>query len=379
MAFAHTAAKAKADTKKGVNENDSLATRRMNHALHGEFHFIPKKEKAEYRASALPFCPILHLEASKLNDTEIKEKPVVGWRQNFYLDIGTTVHALWQRVLTRAVRDRGASVKTKPYGAWKCTHCWRELPAQFLPEPCNCGPYTEKQFVELRIEQVKRTHPTFDPKQVAAAAKYEYRSVGCYPDWDYVEVSIEWEGLTGHVDYIEYYPDYNYWNVTDLKTAGSQAVKYAEKQLPVVKNIFQIETYAAILPCLFDEITHINEYSLFYHTRESATQHHFYTMKWDQKRCDRAWRRIDRWSLGYAASVKYLAKPKHDPDAMLDVVNTRPCFDDKSYDREMLPGFVYEDKKGECRYKKFCTTCEGPTLARKLYAAIEERVANHKD
>lgn len=312
----------------------------MAHALQGSFHPIPTEEKSSFRASALPYCPILHIDAAARNAAGIKNKPSVGWKDQFYLEIGTTAHRLWQRVLTRAARDPKAPIKVKPYGGWICSHCKRELPTQFLPEPCDCDPYS---------------------------------------DWDYVEVNILYEGLSGHVDYIEFYPDTRHWQVWDLKTAMSHAVDNPVNKLPVLKNVFQIEAYCALLPDLIPEITHINEYSLLYHTRESASKWYSYRIEWDEAREKRTWKRIKRWRDGFFYAQEYLAEKRHRPEILLDVINVRPCINLQSWEREMLPAFVYGDGTGSCPYLNLCTSCESSTLVRKVYSLLEERIQEHKN
>lgn len=382
MGFANTDASSKAVRKRGNDPDEPDSTRWFRHALSGVFHSIPTEEKADFRCSGLPYCPLLYIDAKRRNEAYVFDKPSVGWREQFYLSLGTTAHELWQRVMTRAARDPKAPVKVKPFGAWHCTHCKRELPPQFLPAPCGCGPYTEQSFLETRALQMRKLLPTQAhrdwPCLTAAeikAIKLEFKYIGPRSEWEYVEVGVEYKGLSGHIDYIAYFPASDRWIVVDLKTATSVAVKSPDKNLPVLKNIFQIETYAALLPKLFKEISHISEYSLLYHTRESATQWHSSRVDWTKERNDRAWRRIERWTAGHAYANEYLAG-KHDAEILLDVVDQRPCLSEKSYLREMHPAFIY-DNQSECVYKDLCTKCEAHTLVKKWYARLQDRLDDH--
>lgn len=381
MAFLHTAAHAKALAKKGKDENDPISTRYMKHALGESFHPIPTKEKDELRASSLPFCPILYIEAKKKNKLLVKDKPSVGWRDSFYLEIGTTAHALWQRVLTRAARDPKAPIKAKPYGGWQCTHCKRELKPQFLPEPCDCndgGEYTEKEFVEMRLWQNKKAYIKQDIETETKAYKWEFKTLGPFTEWDYIEVHITYKGFSGHIDYIVYYPDYDRWTVFDLKTCMSTAITNPDKTLPILKNIFQIETYCTLLPKLIPLITHVSEYSLLYHTRESASKWYSSRVEWNDTRDKRAMKRVNRWCNGFAYANEYLEETRHDPDTLYDVINVRPCVDNKSWEREQLPAYIYEDGgQGKCPYLGECTDCEGDKLVRRIYAKMEERLHTH--
>jgi hypothetical protein len=587
MSFLKTAAAAKVAKAKGKDESEPTSLRYFRHALGTPFHPVPTKEKDELRASSLPFCAIIYLEAKMKNAAHIPNKPH-AWKDKFYLEIGTKTHELWQRTMTRAARDSSAPIKAKPFGGWKCTHCKRELPPQFLPEPCKCGPYTESRFIALRIKQntrsaeierlperwrdvagyeglysvsdwgrvrsearwvrrganhllikekilqqslcgktvyykvnlskngAQKTHSvhklvadaflpapkngetdirhldsvstnnyyenlargtrsenvsdsisvgthrigeyststltarqvftirkrhqegwsqadladsfnisddivdnivnfkTWKPeKYVASLAemrkqgrgdseaygrlydewcdltgtaytedpdiagyKREYRELGPNPDFDYVEASIFYKGLSGHIDWICYFPETDWWLVVDLKTASSAAVKAPEKNLPVIKNIFQIETYAALLPKLYPEITHISEYSLLYMTRDSATQWHSCNQTWGEARNKRAWKRINRWVKSFAFANEYLDAGKHDAEIMLDVIDHRPCLSEKSYSREMSCVYQYSPE-GECPYKELCCGSEGQALVKKIYARMQDRLDDH--
>jgi hypothetical protein len=74
-------------------------------------------------------------------------------------------------------------------------------------------------------------------------------------------------------------------------------------------------------------------------------------------------------------AVKYL-EGKHNPDALLDVIDYRPCVSKKSWEREMLPNFAYAG--GMCPYMGLCTECESQKLVDQIYAKMEERLHDHK-
>jgi len=370
MGFSHTAASIKARDKRGGNVNDPMVVRRLKHAMDGKFHDIPVYEKDEFRASALPFCPILFIEAKKKNQLGRHEQPTTSWFGSFYTSLGTATHEHWQRVMTRAARAKSSPFKVKPFGAWKCTHCKRELLPQFLPAVCKCGPYSLKQFMDLRRSQHVSPLP-LNERDVA----FEYKMLGPYPEWDYVELTVNWKGLSGHIDYVEYYPSEDYWTVIDLKTAATDAVKYPDRNLPILKNVFQIEYYAYVLPKLFRQITHISDYVLQYQTRESANQWYPYRVEWTDSKEAIVSARVSRWVTGYKHAVKYL-ESKHNPDALLDVIDYRPCLSKKSWEREMLPNFAYAG--GMCPYMGLCTECESQKLVDQVYARMEERLHDHK-
>ena len=369
MGFGHTLARKKADDRKGLTVTDSLPIRRIKYSMDAKVKAVPTKEKDSFRSSALPYCPILALEAKRKNLAHIHTK-AFAWKDKYYLKIGTVVHEIWQEIFTNAALDENISVEVKPFGAWKCSHCHKELTPRFLPKYiCDCNndrDYTEDEFISLR----KLQH-CYDDNTVK-----EYEDMGPTPFWLYVELGFEFNGLTGHVDFVEYYPDTDYWVVYDLKTATLQVVKSPDKQLPVVKNVFQIEAYCVILPQVFKEITHIDEYILLYQSRDSATQYYPYSVKWTDDKLDRAEKRLTRWCNGNKFVNEYMQEKRHDPEIFLDIVDTRPCYSDSSYEREMSHQFTYENP-GYCPYKRICTTCEGSILGKKLHGAIEENLHTH--
>lgn len=370
MSFLHTTARRKAADKDGRNPDDPLMTRRFKHALGGEFHKVPLYKPDEFRASALPFCPVLHVEHRIFNqmqsfnyDTTNEVKNAVSWFNGFYTTIGTDTHTHWQRVMARSARV--SPTKVKPYGGWECTHCKKKLPPQFQPAPHDCGPYSESQFIFER----KKTENKSERDLIR-----EYRELGPYPEWDYIELTVTDGAFSGHIDWLEYFVDEDKWCVSDLKTGTLNAVMNPEKNLPVVKNIFQIEQYAYLLPLSFKAVTRIDEYCLLYQARDNSNKWHPYTVAWSQERKTRAEVRANRWKRGHGAASDFLKKFHNEQETYKDlipVVDARPCLTDKSYLREMGPSFTYE--KTECPNKALCTRCEGDTLAKRLYAVILDR------
>jgi hypothetical protein len=246
------------------------------------------------------------------------------------------------------------------------------LECQFLPKyrhSCNANkPYTRGDF--RRKQKLLYPH-TFDEYEIDK----KFDQIGPEPFWDYVELEFEYNGFTGHIDYIEYYPATNKWVIWDLKTAMTKAVNNPKTELPVLTNVFQIESYAVVLPLIIKEITHIDEYILLYQTRESATNWEPYRVEWTDERKERATKRVTRWTKGFFHATDYINEG-YTEKVMQAVVSQRPCISDKSYEREMLPKF----KDGKpCPYYSLCTKIEGPALAKKLYATLEDRLDDHRD
>jgi hypothetical protein len=354
--------------------DDPVSIRRMKFTLdrRTKFRPVPTKAKVDFRASGLPYCPIYNLSNIKKNKVYI---PEVGksWFDTFFTAIGTVVHERWQDIYTRAAEDPKIPMKVRPFGAWVCSHCYKKLEPSFLPKHiCDCNndqDYTLKEFLSLRRKQ----HHISNDEGLEPYYK-QYEELGPTQHWLYVEVGFKYKGLSGHVDYIEYYPNEDRWVVYDLKTATLAAVKGEDKTLPVVKNIYQIESYCVILPKVFKQITHISEYMLLYQARDSALQQFPYVAEWTQDREARATKRLNRYIKGHDFVVEYLQEKTHNPEIMADIVGSRPCYSEKSYMREMHTAFLDDETQSKCKYKHLCTTCEGSKLAKKLYSVISDEL-----
>lgn len=368
MSFKNIAPTKKRAKQLGEDTTDPMPVRRMRHALNGAFSPFPKRIRTELRSSSLPFCPILFADGERKNDEGWAEDSSVSWRGQFYLDIGTAAHTLWQRVLTRAAVE--APMNVKPYGSWSCSHCGKEKFHCFLPEPCQCGPrgdgsYTKTEFYALQ----RKKNPLLTDRKLRDL----FDIFGPYSEWEYVEIGFDYKGLTGHIDYIEYYPDTDYWMIWDLKTAMSKAVNNPKGELPVVKNIFQIEAYAHILPQVVPAIPKIDAYALLYHTRESSSLWEPYLIDWTPDRNERAAKRVNRWVNGHNAAEDYM---EHQTTANLQkVVSMRPCLSEKSYKREMACVF---DFKANCKFLDLCTNYESRELAERLAVKLDESLDEHR-
>jgi hypothetical protein len=367
MGFGHIEGKKKLEEKRGGNVLEPVPVRRLRHAMSGDFSYAPTGIRTDFRSSSLPFCPILYIDGERKNKIGHLQQPLVSWQKQFYLDIGTAAHELWQRVLTRAADH--APMEVDPFGSWKCTHCNKLIKNRFLPDPHKCGPhkngvYTLAEFADQQ-----------DPNMTGYEIKKLYGIRGPFAQWDYVEVDFEYKGLTGHTDWIEYYPQDDAYAILDLKTAGSKAVSSPEKELPVLKNVLQIETYCYIIPKLPEltkYIPRIDHYVLPYQTRESPNQWHPYHVEWTDEREVRAGKRVNRWTKGFKLAKDYMAKPSL--NALQDVVEVRPCISEKSYDREMSCKFEFG---GRCEYVNICTKYEASQLTKRLSLALDASVDEH--
>jgi hypothetical protein len=95
----------------------------------------PGPFKRAFRPSGFPYCPVLDAMTGPED---------MDYGKAFYLDIGTTVHALMQEYISRSARGR-----TSVYANWKCKECGGDHLFTPLPYVCAfCGADSEKLAYE---------------------------------------------------------------------------------------------------------------------------------------------------------------------------------------------------------------------------------------
>lgn len=131
----------------------------------------------KFRTSSMPFCPILFSMSSGHGS--------VDYGSQFYFSVGTVLHELIQNSASR-----GRVGSRILWGDWKCTGCKKIHHACHKPkELCKCG----------KPDQ-------FSPRQ----------NKGGEREWLYEEVTIEYKGLSGHIDGIVEVAPNKYW-IIDFK------------------------------------------------------------------------------------------------------------------------------------------------------------------
>ena len=360
MGFSKTSAGVKAQEKIQAKKALPRPLKRMAKAREAAFtHEL--KDPAKFRSSSLPYCPIIFArETINRYVNGVRPSPVTYF-QRFYTTIGTAMHLLWQEVLGAKNED------SKPFGSWKHLD-------------------TGEVFTDCFQPKSRRKFPSL------------------LPEWEYVEIEMEYKGLSCHVDFVEFYPktidnrtgevEEEFWVIWDLKTAMSDACKKPEEYLPVIKNVFQIETYMCIFELEFG--IRPKYYGLDYQARESHANSHPHLVEWTDKKRAVAMKRLESWADNHKKAQKFVSvmeqmldqapdrpdtpdpvpaartySPSAAHAAMLPLVESRPCQTKDQYERIMAPCLVFE---GGCRHAKLCTNQAGNRLALSLLEAITPRV-----
>lgn len=344
MGFSKTIAGKKGVDRHAEKMSQPLPVIRMKDALKKPFkEEIPDPPK--FRSSSLPYCPIVYAREMLKLHVRGPEPKKLTYFDRFYTTIGTAMHLLWQEVLA------APNEYAKPFGSWKNLKTGEEI------------------------------LDTFRPKT---------------GEWEYVEIEMEYRGLSCHVDFVEYYKDFGRFNddikgdgyvIWDLKSAQIEAIKTPEKSFPVIKNVFQIESYM----CIFEHLFGIRPrfYGLFYQARDSHTQHHPHLIEWTDKKRAAAWKRLDAWADTHEMAKRHVktmvamldqaswrdgAIPAQKTysharacQSMTELVEARPCQTPDQYERIMAPCFFYE---GGCRHAKQCTKQTGQRLVMTLVEAL---------
>jgi hypothetical protein len=286
----------------------------------------PNRRLPEFRISAFPFCPLLFIG-------DPGEFEAV-YTSDFYFRHGTTEHELIQHAMAHSVNAH------LMYGHWAC----------------SCDEKHERL-------QEWTTKPKIKCKKCGKI------------DWNYVEVTVEYNGLKGHVDMIYRVPDYLQkptsklnrggigWRfiVKDLKTsnlpempkkaASDWTARSAamSKKYPIPANVIQIKSYAAILRKQYK--LNVCGTSLAYLDRSgpvrSRKNFHTVTETW-KKGNDELWLgRLDAATDTIKDALKVrdalMAKKKPLMPALRRLVDQRPCRNRKQHDDYMAARFYYDD------------------------------------
>jgi hypothetical protein len=122
-------------------EEEKQLLEEVHELFDGTYSVIrPGPWKRAFRPSGFPYCPVLDAMTGPEN---------MDYGKAFYLDIGTTVHALMQEYIARSARGR-----TNVFANWKCKDCGGEHIFTPIPYVCAfCGADSEKLgYEELAFE-----------------------------------------------------------------------------------------------------------------------------------------------------------------------------------------------------------------------------------
>lgn len=275
---------------------------------------LPSSRQESFRCSSLPFCPIRNfLQMKKREDS---------YGMDFYTLTGTALHELMQKwmPLTEQARNR-------VFGGWDCMACGVMHDPQPMPREC--------------------------PACKAHVSKLKYR-----------EVSVSYNGLSGHVDFLYEWsrgqlvlPDFK--STSLIHSRNKYPHNWREHYPPSQNYIVQIRSYAVMLREQYG--LNITALALIFIDRsrkiENHKDFHIVTYPWDEvlhekwkKKLDRACennRLLTRLQQRIEAADGYSDKAMNTLRKMID---NRPCFSETSWRTWMKKGFF----KGECEMLPSC-------------------------
>ena len=285
----------------------------MLEAASGE---VVNKVQPQFRCSSLPFCPLVNL----LLDTR-KE----SYSMDFYTSIGTAMHDLHQKWIPKT------RFKDRVYGHWACKSCGQVHEGKdgrpiTMPADCrDCGP----------------------------------------SDFTYVEVTVNYKGLSGHIDLITEISPGKFiisdWKSTDLSGKKRRYPGTWRNYYPSSKTYkVQIKTYASLLKLLWG--MNVVAWCLIFVDRGKVikTKHDYHKVlaPWNDKKTKKHMRWIDQSCASNEKLIKLrevISKsddfsPKADR-LLKHLVHNRPCTSEETYDAYMDAAW-YGDTS--CPHKKAC-------------------------
>ena len=317
----------------------------------------PERRLPEFRVSSFPYCPLLF--SGDPGDFE------AAYTSAFYFEKGTETHSLIQWSMAHSVSAH------MMYGHWACSKCDEK----------------EERLVEWT------TKPDYACKKCGKKS------------WKYVEVTVAYKGIEGHVDMILRVPDYSQkadsklnkggigWRycVIDYKTTSLPEIpkkyqtdwtardKIMSKKYPVPANVVQIRSYAALLRRKYK--LNVCGTSLAYLDRSgpvrSKRTFHLVTQEWS-KNDDKLWMgRIDRATETHPTAFqlrKAMMEGKKPSTAkFLELVEKRPCRSRKDHDEYMAARFYYDDTPA-CPFSGRC--CSPKASDKKLAAFFAKTMSD---
>ena len=275
----------------------------------------------EFRASALPFCPLLHVHDTKQFALEGGSR---SYGMEFYVRIGTVVHSLLQEF---GKFSQGATL----FGNWQCGRVLSEIDNGLTLNVCKC-----QHSVPLT---------TYDKLKV----KCPHGHTGCKPFFNYQEIEVSWRGLRGHIDNLLILgkPAKRRKFLLDFKTTSDWLFEEPAKAIargyyPSAKYIEQIESYAVLLKLLYD--IDIDYYGIIYVSRQHPTdpakrrkQHYNFLRKFTPVLFARRLRLLKQQARGFKYAQRVLQDPSKTNLAKLYA--TRPCKTPADYQAKMKMRF----------------------------------------
>ena len=243
------------------------------------------KRPIRLRASGLPSCSLLFLEKMLLDEFETENAMM-----DYYCSVGTTVHTHLQKWVGKT---------GKIFGDWKCN---------------SCGHTVKKSL--------------------------KYNCPKCKTLMEYVELEIDYNIFSGHVDGLLQLPNKKFI-VYDFKTSSTRNV-YQKKFIPSATHLMQVSAYGAILK---RQGYDIDSLSILYVARDNPTQFAEYNIEYTKELHLHTLKFLKMQIKGFKAAIK--SKETGDPST---AIKYKMCDTYNTYKEEYEQFFGYEP----CHLAKIC-------------------------
>ena len=235
-----------------------------------------KKRRVELHPSSFPYCGLQH-GYSLLTDGPRREREfALG---NYYLDVGTTVHTLFQKML---------GLSGQIFGDWKCARCGKFHKAQTYPGECSSCQSTLLDYEELPLTFGSFIHGKKDGIFVERSSKA--------------------------------------WTI-DYKTTYSSAIYEHEKtgkKFPYASNKFQIESYVVMFEDQY-KMT-LEGGKLIYVARDHPNKISICTIPMDAERKAEVRARLNQWDQHFSVAHDiHKAQPKEALKRMIFLKGEKLC------------------------------------------------------
>lgn len=260
---------------------------------------LPYGRGPEFRPSSFPTCSILTMLrlAKGAHDGYFEGSMTASG--GFFTSVGTAAHENIQYYIGQS---------GKIWGDWKCINptCKRRHAAQDLfNEKGECwrkGKLTRKDTTNNKCPS-------------------------CKLPMEYVEKSISYKGLKGHIDAIVKLDGGGWW-VADYKTSTKYQITNATSKLPHKAHLKQIPTYCYVLKKKYK--MNIVGFSVLYLSRDNPFLFHEHSELWDAKWDKRTKALIKAEGKKFTAGTRsfYERNPKY-------AIKHKPCANLRQYEEEI--------------------------------------------
>ncbi len=263
----------------------------------------------ELRPSSMPLCSILVLEKWIQHKQGLPRE--LEWTQDFYCDVGTTLHSICEKWMGR----RG-----NLFGNWKC-----------VSETCKL-----------------RNKPTNTPSSKSKCPE-------CGSIRHYVELEVKYKGITGHIDVVVETRDgyiIGDYKTSSLKNIGRPAKpgQPEVKPSPYLVNkkyVAQVMTYAYIFRRLYKK--RVLQASLLFVARDDPKVFREVSLPWTRDNSERVKLFLAQQTESFLAAKKSIetGDPKWVYEARMCQHTTKT---DQDYYKKSVKPFFFRD----CPWYKTC-------------------------